>query len=142
MKTTKIISAISLVLVLTANLLFAGNISNPGSTIKQKLITYDVKVKFAPNFPGVNAHYLVAIVDENGSRVVPAQPFHPGVWSYTFKEAGTFKGTRIAVMVPYPANQAGWSIPRSVLKGMFYGGATYRFVLTPEAGENVRGGDE
>ena len=128
MKTTKIISAISLVLIFAAGSLFAGNKPEIG---QQKLITYQVTVHAAPNFPGASGHYLVAITDEKGNKVAPAQPFHPGVWTYTFREAGSFRGTRVAVMVPYPANPTGWVIPPSVQKGNFIGGGTYRFDLTP-----------
>ncbi|MEI7661387.1 MAG: hypothetical protein WCK34_04285 [Bacteroidota bacterium] len=144
MKTTRILSAISLVLIFTANSLFAGRatISDPGSAALLKQVTYEVKVNPAPNFPGASGHYLIAITDENGRKVVPAQPFHPGVWTYKFKEAGTFRGTRIAVMVPYPANPTGWIIPPSVLKGNFFGGATYIFELTPQANEKTGGRDQ
>jgi len=136
MKTTKIISALSLVLVFAANSVFANRINDPGSENRQKLITYEVKVNFAANFPGANAHYLVAITDGTGRKVVPAQPYHPGVSTYTFKEAGNFKGTRIAVMVPYPAGPTGWIIEPSVKNGMFIGGTTCQFELTPKAIKN------
>src|SRR5665647_993376 len=116
MKTTKILSAISLVLVLAANSLFANRINDPGSDLMQKLITYVVKVHQAPNFPSANARYLIVITDEHGRKVVPAQQFHPGVWSYTFKEAGTLRGTRIAVMIPYPSYPMNWDIAPCVLK--------------------------
>jgi len=137
MKTTKILSALSLVLIFAANSVYANLINDPGSQTMQKMVTYVVKVNFAPNFPGATGHYLVAITDEHGRKVVPAQPFHPGLWSYTFKEAGSFRGTRIAVMVPYPASQAGWVIPPCVLKATFIGGATYQFNLAPVSNEKT-----
>ena len=136
MKTTKIISALSLVLVFAANSLFANRINDPGSADKQKLITYEVKVNFVANFPSAFSHYMIVITDGTGRKVVPAQAYHQGVSSYTFKEAGNIlKGTRIAVMVPYPANPAGWIIAPSVKKGMFIGGASYLFELTPQSSE-------
>jgi hypothetical protein len=137
MKTAKIISALSLVLVFAASSLFAGRISDPGSPAKAKMVTYEVKVNCVPNFPGSNGHYLVAITDETGRKVVPAQVFHSGVWSYTFKETGNFKGTRIAVLVPYPATKTGWYAAPSVLKGFFYGDTSYRFELTPVYNELI-----
>jgi hypothetical protein len=135
MKTTKIISALSLVLVFAAGSLFANKINDPGSANKQKLITYEVKINFAANFPGALSHFMVVITDESGRKVVPAQAYHPGVSTYTFKEAGTLRGTRIAVMVPYPANPSGWVVPPSVKKGTFVGGASYSFELTPLSNE-------
>ena len=135
MKTTNLISALSLILVLAANSLYANKINDPGSTDKQKLITYEVKVNFAANFPGVLSHYLIVITDGTGRKVVPAQPYHAGVSSYTFKEAGTLKGTRIAVMVPYPANPSAWTIAPCVKTGLFVGGTSYLFELTPVSNE-------
>ena len=137
MKTTKILSAFSLVLILAANSLFANRatVNDPGTADKQKLITYEVKVNFTRNFTGAAGHYLVAITDEKGRKVEPAQPFHTGVWSYTFTEAGSLRGTRIAIMVPYPSNPTGWIIPPCKLTGNFYGGGTYQFELTPQANE-------
>jgi hypothetical protein len=131
MKTTKIISALSLVLVFAAGSLFANRINDPGSADKQKLITYEVIVNFTANFPGALSHFMIVITDGTGRKVVPAQAYHPGVSTYTFKEAGTLRGTRIAVMVPYPANTSGWVVPPCVKKGTFVGGATYNFELTP-----------
>lgn len=135
MKTTRIISALSLVLVFAATSLFANRISDPPAD-KRQSVSYEVKVNFAPNFPGAGGQYLIAITDETGRRMVPAKPYHPGVSVYTFKEAGDFKGTRIAVLIPYPANQSGWTATPCVLNGWFAGGASYRFVLTPKS--NVR----
>ena len=137
MKTTKIISALSLVLVFAASSLFANRISDPGPAVWQKPVTYDVKINFTANFPGINGHYLVVITDETGRKVVPAQTFRPGVWTYTFKEAGSFRGTRVAVLVSYPDTQILWVIPPRVLKGTFTGGESYRFELTPQAIEKV-----
>jgi len=143
MKTTKILSAITLVLILAANSLFAGRttIGDPVSSLQQNLVTYDVKINASPNFPGYNEPFLVAITDETGRRVAPAQLFHKGVLSYTFKEAGSFRGTRIAVMVPYPSTPSGWVIPPSVLKANFIAGKTYHFELTPQTNEQTRKND-
>ena len=133
MKTTNFLSAISLVLIFTANSLYANLINDPGQADKQKLITYEVKVNFAANFPGALSHFLIVITDGTGRKVVPAQAYHSGVSTYTFKEAGTLRGTRIAVMVPYPANPTGWNIPPSVKNGTFVGGSSYLLELTPQA---------
>ena len=137
MKTTKIISVLSFVLIFASNSIFANLTNDPVTPDRQKLVTYAVNVNFAPNFPGSGGNYLIAITDEHGRKVVPPQPFHPGKGSYTFTEAGSFRGTRIAVMVPYPANQSGWVIPPVVMKATFYGGATYQFNLTPKAHEKT-----
>ena len=132
MKTKVITSALSLVLVLAFSSLFAARISDPGSAVLLKAVTYVVKVTPAPNF-GTNGHYLVAITDGNGSKVAPAQPYHQGVSTYTFKEsAGTFKGTRVAILIPFPAVPNGWNIMPDKKSGIFYGGATYQFNLAPD----------
>jgi hypothetical protein len=143
MKTTKILSAISLILIFAANSLFASRntIGDPGSVEKQKLVTYEVKVNFAPNFPGATSHYMILITDGQGRQFGPGQEYHPGINTYTFTEAGSFRGTRIAAMVPLHANQSGWYIPPSVIKGNFVGGQTYIFNLTPQAIEKVKGND-
>ena len=125
------------VLVFATNSLFANHINDPGSADKQKLITYEVKVNFAANFPGALSHFLIVITDGNGRKVVPAQAYHPGVSSYTFKEAGTLRGTRVAVMVPFPATPTGWVIPPCVKNGTFIGGASYLFELTPQECEKI-----
>ena len=136
MKTTNFFSAISLVLIFTANSLFANRISDPGSSTMQKQVTYEVKVNFEASFPGASAHYMIVITDEHSRKVVPAQAYHPGISLYTFKEAGTFRGTRVAVMVPYPAIPTAWGIPPSILRGVFTGGTTYHFELTPVSNSN------
>ena len=71
MKTTKILSAITLVLIFAANSLYAGRTTSndPGSAMQQKLVTYEVKINAAPNFPGASGHYLVAITDEKKSII-------------------------------------------------------------------------
>jgi hypothetical protein len=137
MKTKVILSAITLVLAIVANSLFAGRNNDPAPVSGKKIITYVVKINFAANFCNSNGHYVVAITDGNGNRVVPAQNFQPGVSTYSFRESGSFSGTRTAVMVPVPVSPSGWIptgwvIPPCVLKGNFAGGATYNFELTPE----------
>lgn len=124
MKTTKIISAISLVLILAANSLFANRaaISNPETASMQQSVTYVVKVNCPPNFPAANGNFMILITDEKGRKVAPAQALHPGVWAYTFKEAGSFRGVRIASMVSYPATPSGWVIPPVKIIATFYAG--------------------
>jgi hypothetical protein len=131
MKATNIISALSLVLVFAANSLFAGNgINGPG--VANKTVTYQVMIKSAPNFPAAG-QYLVAVTDENGHRIAPAQGFRPGISAYTFSEPGDFKGIRIAVLVPLPGNPLYHFSASQVRNGLFVGGQTYRFELTPKS---------
>jgi hypothetical protein len=141
MKTMKVLSAISLALVLTAGAIFANPTVDPVSNDRQKLITYEVKVNFAPNFAGAPCHFKIGITDKTGRLVVAAQLYHPGTTTYTFKEAANLvNGTRVAVMVPYPANQSGWMIPPSAKSGYFFGGSTYHYSLTPVQIVPVGGG--
>ena len=137
MKTTKIISAISLVLILAANSLLASSttISDPGTTVKQQSVMYVVKVNCPPNFPIANDNFIIIITDEKGRKVAPAQAFHEGVWAYTFREAGSFRGVRIASMVSYPATPTEWVIPPVKIIATFYAGQTYFFELIPESNE-------
>jgi hypothetical protein len=136
MKTKTIISAISLALVLAAGSLFANRTNDTRPTDRQKTITYAVKINCNANFYIAYCHYAIAITNENGRLVGPAQEFHPGISVYTFKEAGPVTGTRIAVMFAHPASPSGWipdgwSVPPSIKTGTFIGGETYQFELTP-----------
>jgi hypothetical protein len=131
MKTTKVLSALTLVILLAAISMFSIAGNDPGVP-KTKIITYTVNITPTPNFPGMSNGFMIAISNGQGRQVVPAQKFHNGVWSYTFTEAGELiKGQRVAVMMQYPAGQSGWYIPTSKLAGYFYGGNTYTFTLTP-----------
>jgi hypothetical protein len=133
MKATMIFSALSVIMIYAANILYANHISDPNSTDKAQLVTYIVRVNFVPNFQGTTNQFVLAITDEKGRYVVSRQFYHPGIPTYTFTEAGSFRGTRIAIMVPYPGSQAGWAIPPVVMKATFFGGNTYQFNLSPIA---------
>ena len=90
------------------------------------------RVNFAPNFPYGSVNSSIAITDDEGSRVVPAKSFLPGVQP-AFGEAGGLCGTGIAAMVPCAASQTSRIIPPCKLTGNFYGGTFYLFKLTPGA---------
>jgi hypothetical protein len=133
MKATMIFSALSVIMIYAANFVYANHISDPNTTDKAQLITYIVKVNFVPNFQGTTYQFVLAITDEKGRYVVSRQFYHPGISTYTFTEAGSFRGTRIAIMVPYPGSQSGWAIPPVVMKATFFGGKAYDFNLSPVA---------
>ena len=103
------------------------------SADKEKQNTCEVRVSFAPDFPYRSVNPTIAITEENGCNVVPAQSFHPGVQPDAFEEAGGLSGTRIAAMVPCAASQTSWIIPPCKLTGNFYGGTFYLIKLTPGA---------
>jgi hypothetical protein len=131
MKTARLLSAITLVVLLASASLssIAGN--DPGIP-KYKLVNYVVQVTPVPNFPGPSSHFWIAITDGTGHIVSPAQAYHSGVSLYLFQEAGNMiSGTRTAVMMQYPAIQNGWVIPSNTKQGSFFGGNYYLFTLTP-----------
>ena len=132
MKTTKITSVLSLVLIfVTASAIFAGN--NKVFADKLKVITYVVKVDNI-NILAANRHFLILITDGSGRQVAPAQTFRNGVSSYTFKEVGNKNGTRIAKMVAEPSFPGAAPVFSDSRTGYFLGGQSYLFYLRPAPG--------
>ena len=96
MKTTKNILIASLLLVLSMNV-NAGNFTTSTST--QPPITYQVTVHVTPDLVSFHGALYVGIVNENGKLIEPRQRVDRGSYRpLIFKERGTVKGTRTAVL--------------------------------------------
>ena len=135
MKTTKIISALSLVLIFAAaNSLFVRGNTKSIPEDRLKVITYVVKVDNI-NLISDNRHYLIIMTDGAGRQISSSQTFRPGLSSYIFKELGNVRGTRVAMMVQEPSAPGSAAISSSSKTGTFFGGQTYLFRLgaNPEA---------
>src|ERR1035438_2967151 len=105
MKTTTILSAISLALIFTGiSTVFAKQNSKDGSGPNQTMrVKYQVTVNLAVAKTLCNT-YQVEILDANGRQVVPAQIYVEGTDVYTFEEqTRQSAGIRIArlAMVTY-----------------------------------------
>ncbi|MEI7897483.1 MAG: hypothetical protein WCJ26_10645 [bacterium] len=135
MKTTKIISALSLALILFAGVTSAFaqvNIKNgsPGEN-KAAKIAYVVRVENMLYLQNTGSGFLINLTDETGRQIAPSQYFRPGVQDYTFLEGGTVRGTRVASMVKLPIGPKSMVIVPCSRTGIFYGGTSYLFVIKP-----------
>ena len=108
-------------------------INNPDDN-RAKSITYVVRVE-NQSYLQAGAHYVVGLTDGAGNLVAPAQLFVFGTSEYTFHEAGTVVGTRVARMVKLPARISSSNIPPVSQTGTFFGGSSYLFILKPNAAE-------
>jgi hypothetical protein len=142
MKTTKIYTVLSLVLV------FAAVTSSFGSAIGKitaegvvnRGIHHVVNVNLTIDKPLCNT-YLVEIRDAQGQLVAPSQRYVPGVSKYEFFERGPASGVRIASLVR--ANYGNHFICEyelftspAFVAGPFLIGQTYRFDLFPSLQPN------
>jgi hypothetical protein len=140
MKTTTIISALSLALIITSvNAGFAkptnknGNGPNPTVNVK-----YQVTVNLDISIPLCNT-YQIEILDANGRQVAPPQNFVAGTEVYIFEEqTRQTAGIRIARMVTvswgehYVCDQE-WFTPPDVHLLHFKNGQSYFFNLYPSS---------
>ena len=137
MKTNKIFSVLSLVLIFAAvTSSFCGAIDNKNNPVaSNSLVRYHVNVILQGEKPLCNI-WLVEIIDGNGRLVAPAKPYVSGVTGYDFFERGPVSGARVAVLLK---NQFGdryicetelFTNP-AILFGPFLTGQTYRFDLFP-----------
>lgn len=135
MKTTKLIFALSLALILNAgyNNMYAQQKSknNVPEELKARKVTYVVRIENIGKSVSLHTHYLVMMTDETGRQIAPAQPFRPGVWDYTFYEGGSVRGTRVARMIQTPRVPNSPEFIPDSKTGIFYGGASYLFTIKP-----------
>ncbi|MCX6304008.1 MAG: hypothetical protein NT040_03480 [Bacteroidetes bacterium] len=135
MKTAKLIFALSFALIFFAGMStsFAGK--NQRSDIpvdrKARMVAYVVRIENLNYIANHGSHFLVMMTDEAGNLVAPAQTFRPGVSDYTFFEGGTVRGTRIAKLMRLPIGPKSFDIPATSKTGIFYGGASYLFIIRP-----------
>jgi len=137
MKTIKIFSALSFVLI------FCAVISASSAGIDKKLdqvstssmIRHHVNIIVSDEQVTCN-RYLVEILNGNGQLVAPAKAYIPGVSSYDFYERGPAAGIRYAVLVratyqQFVCETELFTKPAQA-KGPFDAGMTYRYDLYPQ----------
>jgi hypothetical protein len=139
MKTTKIFSVLSLVLIFIG--MTAVNTSakaNPGGTPRpfiddKKIITYVVEIAHDASFDSELNGYMVVMTDGKGRSLAPAQPFIPGTWTYIFQENAPATGTRTAMFIKAP-HTSGPNIHfrSATIKGPFQGGLKYSLYIVPD----------
>jgi hypothetical protein len=105
---------------------------NSGAANTGILITYVVTIDHSNYFSGTGHIYHIIMTDGTGRQIAPSQTFRPGVWTYTFFEAGDVHGTRVARMILEPIGPGSNAIPPSAQSGLFLGGHTYQFLIVPK----------
>jgi len=140
MKTTKIISALSIAMIILGSSAFATKPSSDNTKARQ-LIRYQVSINISAKFVIPNVPMLVVVKDEKGTLVAPPQQFQAGSLTYTFTEKGTFypvNATRVAMLVI--PNTGGRSVKLSnntiVKTGSFVPGQLYQFQIFPNNGDS------
>jgi hypothetical protein len=138
MKTTKIISALSLILFFA--LVNAGFSAKPGegtlSNAAEPTIRYQVMVHFSLENALCNL-YEIQVLNEHGQLVAPAQFFLPGTDMYNFYEPGPVNGLRIARLVMVSRDGQHYICPNELYTrpdfkfGYFDNGRSYLFNLYP-----------
>ena len=147
MKTTKLLSVLSLVMIFTVNVAFSKNgpSRTPDATSKST-IRYEVNIH---NLNAVNLcnTYLVKVTDANGRLVAKPAIFVPGINKYTFFEEGPAYGRlRIATLVLSPYHDRyvchnTFTLRPALLWWPFLGGNTYTFDLYPVVQETAKAGN-
>jgi hypothetical protein len=143
MKTTKLLSVISLALIfagITAG--FSTKVETSNTMISTaSVVTYKVIVHLTADKPICNT-YWIQIINETGRLVAPAQMFVPGKSQYNFysasKESGIRErgGKRIAMLIIDPKLrnlecENNMTANPDVKTGLFLKGQTYIFNLFP-----------
>jgi len=135
MKTIKLITALSLALFFAGlTSVFAQTDGPITSGIAKLPISYVVNIEHNADLTGYGCTYYVSIADENGRMVAPAQLFHLGTWTYTFREFSEFPvKVRIARMEqdPRAACPGTYKFDPVTLPGPFMPGRQYTFKLAP-----------
>ena len=134
MKTTKLIFALSLALIFAMGSInmHAMKISKKDLPIeKARMIAYIVRIENMNYVDQSGNHFLVMMTDEHGRLVAPAQTFNAGKSEYTFLEGGTIRGTRVARVMRLPIAPHSPEFPPTAKTGIFYGGASYLFIIKP-----------
>ena len=138
MKTTKIFTVLSLVLIFVG---VTAGFSTKHETPKSKTlpgigIMYQVILHQGLSTQPCNT-YLIQVVDETGRLVAPVQVFVPGINRYYFNEKfsamGSLASRRVAMLVRVKDHYAPCSSPvfavPDVKAGPFWSGQTYFFNL-------------
>jgi hypothetical protein len=136
MKTTKMISVISIALILFAAVSASAIDKKTGQVSANALVNHHVNVRVTIEKPLCN-YYQVEILDGNGRLVASPKAFVPGVTAYDFYERGPASGIRVAVLVLSPAHshfvcETELFTSPVMVSGPFEAGKTYRYDLFPK----------
>lgn len=140
MKTTKIFSIVSVILLISCSTMLYGYTggSRPGYGYVNNGIRHEVNVVLSVEIQ-LGLSYWVMILDGQGREVAPPKMFIPGTSKYVFFERGPVEGARMAVLVTSPYSdrmlfgRSELSTMPAVLFGKFNPGSTYRYDLFPKA---------
>ena len=142
MKTTKMISALSIALFFFAvTTAFSAGIGGKGDGVSNnRMVNHHVNVILTLDKVLCNT-YQVEILNGKGQLVAPPKRYIPGTSGYDFYERGPVDGVRIAVLVLAPAHshfqcEVELFTAPAMLKGIFDAGQTYRYDLFPQTQQN------
>ena len=136
MKTTKILSVISIMMLFTVlSSSFGAGAGTKGVIPVNPVIRHEVNISVILEKPLCNT-YFVRILNGEGRDVMPAKLFVPGTTKYIFYEAGPATGIRAAVLAPAVSGERlrcelEMLTEPVILYGPFEAGQTYRYDLFP-----------
>jgi hypothetical protein len=143
MKTMKLIFALSLAMIFAMGFNNAFASINPGTdkqaVKKVQLINYTVRIENANLLRSFGRNFMIFMTDGAGHAIAPPQSFEQGISDYQFYEPGNVRGTRVAHIVQVPYSAHSMMMPPTSRSGVFYGGASYLFIIKimPYATEEV-----
>jgi hypothetical protein len=140
MKTTKLFSVLSLVLILIGMTAIKSSAkTNPGDNPKpfidlKKNVTFVVDIVHDASFEQELIGYMVVMTDGKGRTIAPSQPFIPGTWTYIFTETGPVDGIRTAMFIKAP-HTSGPNIHfrKTSIHGPYESGHKYSLIIVPDA---------
>jgi hypothetical protein len=134
MKTTKNILIASVLLVLSMSVNAGNYNTNSPSGSNNSSITYQVTVHMTPDVLAFQGAIYIGITDEHGKLIGPRQLVDRGSnRPILFKEKGTMRGTRTAVLYAMPAVNDHVTVTAAPdqINGIFDAGDVYQFNLYP-----------
>jgi hypothetical protein len=138
MKTTKIFSVLSLVLIFTAfSSAFSFNTGKKEVVPANPVVRHQVNIQLESSDLDLCNTYLVEILDGNGRLVATPKRYIPSESKYIFYERGPANGVRVAVLVLAPTHSQ-FQCERELFTepvlvfGPFEAGSSYRYDLFPE----------
>jgi hypothetical protein len=137
MKTTKLLQAISLALIIAGMTavnsgIYAKQPGNAGFVANKTLVTYQVNISYDGIKDQDLSGYILILVDGNGRSIAPPKSVIAGIWSYAFQENGPASGVRTARLIKAP-HTLGPAImyQDASIHGTFDPGRTYVLTMVP-----------
>lgn len=141
MKTTKLIIALSVILVAALTGYVNAQSAGKPLPVRQQVtdpICYTVQIANAWVLNGSKTTYLVCMRDGTGRLIAPAQVFRPGMSYYNFFEKGPVRGTRSAQVITSVDKTDNWTAISS-RNGYFFPATCYLFLLKLQPGSEPGG---